>query len=482
MSSREEQRIFKKKIYDYCMSVEWKKEKIDELANSLNMTGLQIRAIARSYARNNFTNDEYQRLDQLINELTKKDRENTKLQKAKQNPILYMEKGKITYYLWENEEEREIVLKYIFDFCKQNYYAENKIVELSDWLGIARTTVLIYAKQYALEYLGYSQEEYSKSKKEYGQKKLQIYHASDNLSKKVYEKLFEVTSLEEIIKVINDSGINIETLRCNVGNYIAVYKNGNNQLKEELKSKIKMYTDYMLQQNNEQRQKDREISIKKENEIKLPIAIDTIRKFLNDKDCDTIDMFCEKYSIDKTTFKDYVTIIKEMDMELFDLYTKKTNNTIKQKYAIIVSQIKYIIKYLKTGIEQFGITRAFDLVDYYMITNISLNDILKIAKPIVSQSEYMLLRKFVNQNISGINHNPGVIKQIMSEKVIISYQKDKKGFPIPGTEEIFSNEEKEKLINFLTENNIPINLKTYNIVYRRYKNGLLDLDTNAKKK
>ena len=33
------------------------------------------------------------------------------------------------------------------------------------------------------------------------------------------------------------------------------------------------------------------------------------------------------------------------------------------------------------------------------------------------------------------------------------------------------------LIDYLKRNNFPINLKTYGIVFRRYRNGLLNLET-----
>ena len=116
------------------------------------------------------------------------------------------------------------------------------------------------------------------------------------------------------------------------------------------------------------------------------------------------------------------------------------------------------------------------MIDYFLVSNYSFQDILKLSKSIISRSDYILLRKFIEKNNSGEKNNTNVINQIMSEKVVINYQKDKKGSPIPGTEEIFSNEDKEKLINYLRKNNIPINLKTYGIIFRRYRNGTLDIE------
>lgn len=207
-----------------------------------------------------------------------------------------------------------------------------------------------------------------------------------------------------------------------------------------------------------------------------------VKGFIEDTKCSTIDIFCKINNIDRNVFSNYVSIVKENDVDLFNLYNEKVKRFQSQRYAMIVDNVKLVIKYLKDGVEEYGLNRPFDLIDYYMITNMSLNDILRLSKDVVTKEEHLLLKKFVNQNISGEKNNPSVIKQIMSEMVIMNYQKDKKGLPIPGTEEIFSNEEKEKLINYLRRNNIPINLKTYNIVFRKYKNGMLDLEQNSMKK
>jgi len=398
---------------------------------------------------------------------------------TKINPILQKLTGKNTYLLWENEEEKKIVLEYIYNYCENNIYDRVKIYELSVWSGLSYAQIDGYAKKYALEYLGYSLEKYTQRKITYGLRRRQ--HKNSEKKEIYYPRIFDnilnAKTLEEIVQIASVPGIKLSTLR-RFDDYIRRHHNGDEKVKEKLKLKIKMYTDYISEKNRI------ELENKKNNKIHqvLSTAIETITKFINDTDCNTIEYFCYKYGLNKKTFEEYVTIIREYQIDLYNIYDKKINDIRSQRYAIIINQVKYIIEKIKHGIEENGINRPFDLLDYYQITSIPLEDILKIAKDIFTTNEFNIIKRFITQNISGVKHTPNVIYQIMSEKVIIKYEKDSKGNPIPGTEELFSSEEKEKLINYLKEKNIPINLKTYNILYRRYRSGTIEIEERSKSK
>lgn len=481
--TKKDQELFLKKIYDYCTRVKWQKEKLDELAREINVHRSIIREWARKYAKEHFTPEEYKEIDKQINELTILDRNTTKLKLSKQNPILFQTSGKITYQLWETKEEKEYVLKYIFDYCDKNNFNKQIIKSFAEWLGTTVTKIEEYYKQYTLEYLRWTPAQCHAKRMEYVQyNRKNTYKIRETNSKKIYEQLLNVTSLEDITKIINSSNLNIETIKNSITDYVVVHHEGNQDIKQTLKSKIKMYTDYMATQNEEEKQKNKELEQEKIRQAQLPIAIATIMAFINNNNCDTIDIFCKKNNITKNIFLNYIELIKELDKTLFKKYDLKITVKQNETHSIITNQIKQIITYLKTGIKQHGIIRPFDLIDYYLLTKISLKDILTISKDIITTNEFSLLKKFVTQNIEGNNHNPNVINQIMSETVIINYQKDKKGNPIPGTEEIFSNEEKQKIINFLNQEQIPLNLKTYNIAYRRYRNGTIDLNITNKVK
>ena len=401
-----------------------------------------------------------------------------KLTLLKPNPILLELNGKNTFQLWENEEEKHLVLKYIYDFCEGCYYNNTKIVRFASWLGVkAFSHIEKYAKQYAIEYLGYNEETWNIKRGEQGVLSLNyIYKNRKNQTKIVYDKLLEVDSLDDIISIIDNSGCNVQTLTYEISNYVIVHRDNDKDLIDKLKSKFKLYSDYKANQKNELKQQEKDALMKLQKSILIPKAIEIVRKFINDESSNKIDDFCQKNNIDRNIFSYYVLLVKEIDDELYSLYSEKIDKFKKLGYVKIVGHIEIIVKGLKNGVEENGIIRPFDLIDYFLVSNYSFQDILKLSKSIISRSDYILLRKFIEKNNSGEKNNTNVINQIMSEKVVISYQKDKKGSPIPGTEEIFSNEDKEKLINYLRKNNIPINLKTYGIIFRRYRNGTLDIE------
>lgn len=480
--TREERKNVLKDIYDYCILVEWKTKQLDYLASILKTDIINIRIWASMYAKENFSKEEYASFSKKRNEFSNR---NKKIEIIGINRILKDKTGKIIDMLWQTPEEREIVLNYIYNYWLENGYSNDKIEDFSNWLGLLKNNVELLAKEYAIEYLGYSLEEYSKIKNNHIKKKIQISlvdRRGISRYKKALDSLLNAQTFDEIIAIINIPDLNVSSLARAVPDYIITYHNGNKEIRDALKSKIKMYTDYISEKRKEQKQKELDEEKIKKNLEKLSIAIPVITEFINDFESRTIGEFCEKNNITKDVFEEYATIIKEYESSLYDIYNEKINNMNRQRYAIIIIEIKNIIEGLKNGIEENGIKRPFDIIDYYNITKIPLEKILVLSKEVLLSDEYNILKRFANENINNQKHNPSIKSQIMSQKVIIKYEKDKKGDPIPGTEEIFSNEEKEKLINYLNQKKVPINLKTYNIIYRRYRDGILDLNTSVKSK
>lgn len=266
-NSKEDRELFLKKIYDYCMNVGWKRVKLDELAKLLDVDRAQVRIWARQYAYDYLSYDEYIEINQLIDKLTKQDREITKLTLSKYNPILYQLKRKKTYLLWENEEEKELVLKYIYDLCEDYIYDSYKIDELSVWLGVTSSSIENFAKQYAVEYLGISNEQWHENRVKYGNiRRQKFYKNRDNNSKQIYENLLKAKSLEEIILIIESSDFNVNVLYSQLANYVIVHQNCNLEIKELLRSKLKMYSDYISKQKKDE--KSREMEKRKEEKLK----------------------------------------------------------------------------------------------------------------------------------------------------------------------------------------------------------------------
>lgn len=400
-------------------------------------------------------------------------------QLSKPNFILYNLKGKTTNKLWEDEEDKKCVLEYIYKYCQDNEYMKNKIEQLAKSLEMSPTTIRRYAQKYALEYLGYTEEQYNEQKAVFIQANMKrIYYGRQTKVKQAYEKLLKVNTIEEIVLVIENSQVDLIQLKERVADFVIVYKNGNEKIEEELKQKIKMYINYIM----EQKRREMEELSRKENEAKLPIAIKVVSLYLNDKNNTSVNEYCKNNNISIDTFNEYIELLKNEDSKLYYSYLKKIEYVQNQEENNNLEKIKLIIFYIKNGIEEYGQVREFDIIDYFMIIDVGLDKALKLAKDNFSKEDFIILAKFVDKNITGNKNNSSCIRQIMKEKVILNYQKDASGLPIPGTEEVLERTEKEKLINYLKEYNIPLNLKTYNCILKRYKSGILTFEENSVKK
>lgn len=485
--TKEEREIVLKYIYEYCINVNWSKLKLDELAIKLDINTTRIKKLAKQYAKKNLNPEEYNALINKINTILATERNLKKLTLPIINPILLKKANKTTYLLWENEEDKELVLKYIYYYCKNFKFAKYRIDQLSKFIRISSKKIKELCKEYALKYLKLSEEQYKQILNEY----IEINKEDtrdrirekaknrDSKSKVIYDALLNASTLEEIIKILDKDDMSKGYILCSaIPNYIIIYHNGDEKIKEELKGKIKMYTDYISNLKKEQKQEQKE----KEKQEKTTIAITTISSFINDTECNSIEYFCKKNAISKKEFTIYVDIVSEINFELFSQYDSKVTIMQQERYIELTKKIKQIVMYLKIGIKEHGVVRPFDIIDYFLITKIPIKDILRVAEEFIAQKDYNILKKFVNKNIDATNNNPNIINQIMSEEIIINYQKDNNGNPIPGTEVILSNLEKTKIIKFLNQNKIPLNSKTYYVAYNRYVSGTLNLNLTNKSK
>lgn len=276
-------------------------------------------------------------------------------------------------------------------------------------------------------------------------------------SKKCFDVLLNANNEEEIINVINNADVKFNTLKTSVTNYCIVY----NKLEYEssLKDKLKIYSIYLkdLKKQNKNKQEEK-------------IACDVIKKIL--KENLSVDKFCTDYNIDNNTFDKYLKIVSIVDRALYKSFKKfvkkeetneKTNNdNITEKSIMVLCDI------LENGIMEDNNSRKIDIIDYYDYCNFSFNCLLNYAdKMKLNYEKKELLRKFVTANKNYDKKNTNDIRQILSEKVILG-----DGYEV---EESFKLSVMEKL----KEKNIPINRKTYTLMFRRCIN---EVRNNVKKK
>ena len=146
---------------------------------------------------------------------------------------------------------------------------------------------------------------------------------------------------------------------------------------------------------------------------------------------------------------------------------------------------------IKNGIEENGIKREFDLLDYNMLFSNKYFDeinkydngirhITNIARKMLSSKDYILFKRSICKYQAGVINNERIIDYILEDRTEYDCKKDENGNLIKGTGYTVSQEIKEKIINYLINNNIPTNIKTYKVALKRYLNNTLVMEEDKK--
>lgn len=157
------------------------------------------------------------------------------------------------------------------------------------------------------------------------------------------------------------------------------------------------------------------------------------------------------------------------------------------------NKIGDIINQIVNGIElPSGETRPFDILDFYLCKGINHDEVLSEVKEFIRTliTTEKRVRKEDIEKISVFlaNMQKGIGAVFSEEKQQETFEtqifeikdeyntlRDTNGFPIPGTGITLTNEEKQMMLDFLKENNVPYTRKMYEIVRKRYITGELDL-------
>lgn len=157
------------------------------------------------------------------------------------------------------------------------------------------------------------------------------------------------------------------------------------------------------------------------------------------------------------------------------------------------NKIGDIINQIVNGIElPNGEVRPFDILDFYLCKGINhdkvLSEIKDFVKDLITNKKIVLTKdlELIKNFLTNMQKGIGVVfteekqqeifeTQIFEMKDEYNTLRDKNGRPIPGTGITLTNEEKQKLLDYLKENNVPNTRKMYEMVRKRYITGELDL-------
>lgn len=180
-----------------------------------------------------------------------------------------------------------------------------------------------------------------------------------------------------------------------------------------------------------------------------------------------ITEFSKDYNLTIDGFKKGLNNIKANNSDIYAIYDEYIAKDYIYNNDDIKAMTRILLGWLKDGIDLNGKRRPLNLLDYYMATNISIFDIeLYIIKnPDISNSD--------RRNFIGFKRKMVSVDHYLNDDKFIKMTMDtviKNG----NGELKIDNSGKEKIFNFLKNNNLPVFL--FQNVMEEYLNQEIDLD------
>ena len=346
--------------------------------------------------------------------------------------------------------------KYFYDLVESVNCDMEKIIELVKKLGIKRHLIIKY-------YNGYVDV----CKK--WLPKL-VCSGSNSLSYNTLRELSATEDEKEIISILDNVPMTISRLLQ------ATYS-------DEQRKKLKWYARYK----NEQRKLEREKRADTLKDIldiyRFEDAKKLIVDYLDNNGNNSIDFYCKTVGITKNEFNKDVEMIKEYSPELYERYFNKAQSVSANRYMALLASIKKLVNYIKNGIEEDGVIREFDVLDYYKATKFSFDDLIKFISDNnnrleLSNDDIRTIRIFIAKNKKFKAYTDRKKEVFVNSTIIMKVK-------IGDREELkeFTKDELQAVIDYLETHKLPVNDKTTNLVCRKYASGKLDIfATNSKKK
>ncbi len=168
------------------------------------------------------------------------------------------------------------------------------------------------------------------------------------------------------------------------------------------------------------------------------------------------ESFCREMKISLEQLEEYAEAIELQDPNLYNKYKNILEQHKNRKYIDMLKTAYQIVDGIRYGItNKNNETRPFEILDYYLITTLSFDDVSSLLKdePIKLKTFKIFLNK--NKNCGFIN-----IKDELNNKYIIGNH-------------TISDTEKLEVIDYLKNHKIPLTTKIYNQALRRHIKGEL---------
>ena len=377
--------------------------------------------------------------------------------------VVLKEIGITTYVLWNNEKEKEYVIKNLYKLLVLNNFSTQICNSIKDILKINKVSfeflfneILSFDEKYNKKYL----KAFRENPKETWASN-SIWARENNINKiNIYKDILNIDDYRKVGKTFKDFKFTINIIKNDFRFFEMFFTDKEAVI---IKEKIDQYSNYIKKSN-----------IINANEKRVESTNDLIKNIYNDylNSHELIDNIYIKYNISSSLRIKYFNRLKTIDKDLYDKVILKMKKEEENKKQEIENVIEELTKIYERKIIDNGIERKFDLLDYFSITNLPIRDVYFELRKV---SENMSLRNFLHNNCNYDNNIESDKKLVLEEKKIIGIEFDSFNNPVKGTGREVTMEEKNNIINYIVNNNIPFNVTTYNIAFKRYINGTLKM-------
>lgn len=296
----------------------------------------------------------------------------------------------------------------------------------------------------------------------------EVYKNFSNLNNIILDSM-DKNNIEYCVDYLLEKKYNLEYIKANFYNIkSSKLLNLSNEEKEKLSQ---IYISFSKKIRNEMEEENKVMT---REEFILEEARKVIMDYLN-SDYTTIVGYCNNKNIDFNTFKKCLNILKENNDKVYKNY--QTNNSIGLDTKGLNKLAKNIANKIKSGVKEDGVIRKYDMIDYYIDAPYNIKKFLLKLKDNVSDEDFDVIRSFI-----GKKEEFKLGTSVFNSKVIVDVKYDEKGRMIEGSGREITLEEKEKIVNFIQENEIPLNNLTYNCGIRRCINNIYPFNEKVKVK
>ena len=287
--------------------------------------------------------------------------------------------------------------------------------------------------------------------------KLANYNYNKFLMKKYKIDLinYDYANIDDLCEHISSNYKGSPDMLCNnFETYIKMSKFVNEKQIKFIRWVEKVYTRY-YEEKLENRRKER-------NDIKIKEAAQRVELYVVSNSSDDYDL--KKLNQD-------ISFLKKNNYPRLEIYLELISKKEFDKAKDVIETAKEMAILIENGIDMNGIKRNFDMIDYFLMTNLSFQQFLKIVKDHISYKDHYILINFFKKKKINFNWNENYIEQAYAAEYLTNIKLDDEGNIISGRK--VSLEEKKAVVEALNRINVPINEETYCDGISRLNQGIL---------